>query len=446
MNAVNPGFSRRRRLAVAGILGLVAAGVAGLWAHRSDAGGAVGPDVVVFSLFDTVRHGPEDGFVGYAIGTRSCNRGDAPLNWCNDNGDMGCGLGTTDEDHPVIAQNVYRLKNGRFEQVGASWLKHGFLSTNSTTAGCSGAQGQSCTGPPLGGSQLGIGCTDPYNAGLNDNRPLGRKSDVDASTGDFPYPYSSPGGPYTDYDQLAKVAVVDVDPAQNPGALYWGEGQYIAPDDATQGNGLNNASHRPVTFGASPFNMSLGGSTVEQEPAIYAWQHADADVELVPVDVPGSAPVERFIAARETTDLGGGMWHYEYAVFNLNSDRSGQSLRIEFTQATAITNVGFHDIDAHSGEPYSTTDWAVATDAASVTWSTDDFATDADANALRWSTMYSFWFDADRGPDDIQVHTLGLFKPGSPAAVDFWGTPLGPDIFADDFESGDLSAWSAIVP
>jgi hypothetical protein len=447
MSAMNRTRSRRRRLAVAGALGLAAAGIAGLGAHRSDAGGPVGPDVVVFGFTDIGSNGVADGFAAYAVGTWSCNRGDAPLNWCNNNGDAGCGLGTTDDDHPVIAQNLYRLKGGRFEQIGQSWLKHGFLSTNTPQGGCTGAQGQGCTGPPLGGDQLGIGCTDPYHAGLNAQRPLGRRSEVNAATGDFPYPYSSPGGPYAVYDQRVKVAVADVDPAQNAGALYFAEAQYVAPDDATQGNGLNNASHERVTVGGAPnYALAQTGAFREQQPAILAWQEADKDVQIVDVDVPASSPLERFIAAREATDLGGGMWHYEYAIHNLNSDRGGRSFTVAFAQPATIANVGFHDIDAHSGEPYSTADWAVSTDAASVTWSTDDFSTDPDANALRWATLYSFRFDADRGPADVQVHTLGLFKAGSPTSVDFDFPATDPTIFTDGFESGDTSAWSATVP
>ncbi len=433
----------RRRLAAVGVVVLATAAAAAIRVHRTEAGTFVGPDVVVFNLTDVHSNGPQDGFMGYAVGTRSCNRGDAPLNWCDEGG--GCGNGTTSHDHPVIAQNVYRLKDGRFEQIGQSWLKHGFLSTNSTTSSCNGAQGQSCTSPPLGGSQLGVGCTDPYVASLNEARPLGRRSEVDGSTGAYPFPYSSPPGPYTAYDQRAKVAVADVDPTLNPGAVYFAEGHYIAPDDATQGNGLNNASHRQVTISGSPsYVMSLTGTFHEQEPGIYAWKHADADVEQVDVDVPASSPVQRFIAARKVTDLGGGLWHYEYALYNLNSDRSGRSLTVTFSGATDITNVGFHDVDSHSGEPYSTTDWTETIGSDSVSWSTDDFATDANANALRWATLYSFWFDADRAPGQIQQHTLELFKPGSPTTVDFWG--VGSEIFTDGFESGDTSAWSATVP
>ena len=84
--------------------------------------------MTVFQFTDVGSYGSSGGFAGYAIGTRSCNRGDTPLNWCDQA--SGCAPGATTKDHPVIAQNLYRLKNGRFDQIGMSWLKHGFLSTN----------------------------------------------------------------------------------------------------------------------------------------------------------------------------------------------------------------------------------------------------------------------------------------------------------------------------
>jgi hypothetical protein len=444
MKTANASLWRGRGLVAVCVVVAAVLAVAAVRVHTANAARAVGPDVVVFSFTDLGNHGASGDFVGYSLGTRSCNRGDAPLNWCNDNGDAGCGAGTTDEDHPVIAQNLYRLKDGRFEQIGMSWLKHGFLSTNSSTGGCTGAQGQGCTGPPLGSNQLGIGCTDPYGSSLNSSRPLGRRSQVNATTGDFPYPYSSPGGPYASYDQRIKVAAVDVDPTLNAAALYWVEGQYVAPDDATADNGFNNASHRRVTVGGAPgFNLSMTGNFFEQEPAILAWPANDPAAVVVPVDVPGSSPAERFHVGRAVTDLGGGLWHYEYAVHNLNSDRSARGLTVTFPAATAISNVGFHDIEHHSGEPYSTADWDVAVGSASVAWSTDDFATDPNANALRWATAFSFWFDADRGPTGIS-HSLELFKPGSPSSVAF-GLD-GPPVFEDGFESGDTSAWSDTVP
>ena len=42
----------------------------------------------------------------------------------------------TETDHSVISQNLYRLKDGRFQQIGLGFLKHGFVSTNSSDSGC----------------------------------------------------------------------------------------------------------------------------------------------------------------------------------------------------------------------------------------------------------------------------------------------------------------------
>ena len=403
---------------------------------------ATNPDVTVFDFTDLGSYGSADGYASYAVGTRSCNRGSTPLNWCDQNNN-GCAAGATPTDHPVIAQNLYRLKSGRFEQVGMSWLKHGFVSTNSTTPGCTGAGGQTCTQPPEGGDQLGVGCTDPYQASLNSSRPLGRRSEVDASTGEFPLP-NSPGGPYTVYDQRIRVATSDMDAAQNPGALYFAEAQYVAPDDAIAGNGLNNASYQRVTVGGPPgYSIGETGSFFEGSSAIEAWPAQDVLVERVNADVPGSVPLQRFQVARKVTNPSPGLWHYEYAIRNHNSDRAAQAFAIDFPEGTSVTNTGFSSIESHSGEPYSTTDWTIAVDAPTsvVSWSTETFATNPNANALRWATMYNFWFDAD---SELPVsHTLSLFKPGTPNDIVFWE---GNTIFVDGFESNDTTAWSLAFP
>ena len=408
--------TRRSALIVTCCLAALAAILATV-GKSSQAGAATsGPDVTVFSFGPPMSYGSVNGFAGYSIGTTSCNRGDTPLNWCSSGG--GCAPGATSKDHPVIAQNLYRLKNGRFEQIGMSWLKHGFASLNQGVAGC----------------------TDPYDAGLNGGRPLGRRSDVNATTGAFPYPYSSPGGPYTVYDQRIKVATADVEPASNAGATYFVEGQYIANDDAKAGNSFNNASYRRVTVGAAPnYSLSMTGTFFEQFPAIFAWPAQDTGVILVNADVPGTI-IERYQVARKVTDMGGSVWHYEYAVHNHNSDRAARAFSVEFPGSTAFTNVGFKGIVHHSGEPYATDDWTVSSSSNVLTWSTDTFATNANAHALRFATMFNFWFDADQPPSDAIVHNLDLFKPGDPASIEI---AIVNGLFTDDFESGGTGNWSS---
>ena len=165
----------------------------------------------------------------------------------------------------------------------------------------------------------------------------------------------------------------------------------------------------------------------------------DSGVVLVTVDVPGPI-VERFHVGRKVTDLGKGVWHYEYVVHNMNSDRSARALSIEFPVATAFTNVGFKGIAHHSGEPYATDDWAVSSTANLLSWSTADFATNPNAHALRFATMFNFWFDADQPPAESIVHTLGLFKPGDPSAIEFG---IVNNLFSDDLESGGIGSWSS---
>ncbi len=428
-------MTQKKKLTLFVAAALVLTGTLATWSHTTEAG-SIGPDVTVHELPDIDNHGAVGGIRAYSVATTSCNIGDEPLWWC-DNDRSYC----EEDQHPVIAQNLYRLKDGRFEQLGMSWLKHGFLALANSDPECGDG---SCDPPPHGGDQLGVGCTDPYSAFLNGLRPLGLRSEVNATTGEFPFPETVVPSPLT-IDQRIQVEEVDLDPVLNPGALYWIEGQYVAPDDATAGNGLNNASYREVTVSGGAFNLDLTGPTVRKVPAIHAWQAVDEAVEMVNVDV-DSVPVQRFHIARRVTEIPAGGWHYEYAVHNLNSDRSGRSLTIRFPGAATISEVGFRDVDHHSGEPYDTMDWAVATGADSVTWFTELFADDELANALRWGTMFSFWFDAELPPAEL-LHTLELFKDGVPTTVDFFfGTepPVQGLIFTDGFESGDTSAW--LVP
>jgi hypothetical protein len=385
---------------------------------------STGPDVVVFDLFDTTRWGSSGNTTAYSVGTESCNRGTAPVSWVSSN-----------NQHPVIGQNLYRLKGGRLEQVGMSWLKHGFASVNGSSCG-------TCQQPPGGSSQLGVGCSDPYWATLNgDQNLLGPRSEVNAFTGAFPYPPTPPSGTPVLAGRL-QVATGDVDPNGNPGALYFVEGQYVTADDAVAGNGLNNVSYRQVTVNAS-LDLLLQGTTQEATPAIAAWSANDPAVSLATAGVPGEG---RFTVAFKTVDNGNGTWRYEVAIHNLNSDRSAQSLTVPIPPGTVVTNVGFHDVAYHSGEPYDGTDWpaTVDTTAGFVRWSTTDYATNPNANALRFGTMYNFWFDASAPPRPVTA-TVGLFKPGTPVSLDvlLFGSAT---LFADGFESGSTLAWTATVP
>jgi len=360
-----------------------------------------GPDVIVGDLPAMSAFGSVGGVAAFAVGTTSCNVGGTELLWIIDQ-----------NKHPVIAQNLYRLKDGRFEQIGMSWLKHGFSALTGNLCGCG------CQDP--GTSQrLGVGCSDPYSSGLNGNQFfLGPRSEVNPHTGDYPYPYTSQNVTGDAIFKRLQVRVADLDPAQQGGGLYFAEGQYVTPDDASAGNGDNNASYRQANIAGAGMNWtaSFAGmpATVRGAPAIRAWRAHDPSVVLTDVRVPNEGLV--LLAARAEA-LGGGMWHYEYAVQNLNSDRAVGSFTIPVATAAVVQNIGFHDVDYHSGETYDGADWLGMRDGDSITWMTDPYDVNSNANALRWGSLYNFRFDADLPPLQTSAR-LGLFKPGKPGDPD----------------------------
>ena len=354
------------------------------------------PDVIVGDLVGTANFGTVGGITAYGVGTTSCNLGSCWLNWIS---------GTA--EHPVIGQNMFRLKDGRFEQIGQAWLKHGFTALQNNNVCAS-----DCTAAP-NGTHLGVHCADPYDSSLNGSQTrLGPKDDVNANTGVYLFPDSRESTTGNAIFKRLQVHNTDVDPAQNSGALYFVEGQYVSHDDASSKNNPNNASYRSVTVGASPFNLTLTGSTVRTKAGIQAWKAADPTVTETTV----SAPEGLFIVSAKATSLGGGVYHYEYAVQNLNDQRAGQSFTVPLPAGAVVTNVGFHDVDYHSGTPYDGTDWTPTVTASSVSWATSTYDVNINANALRWGTLYNFRFDANQAPGTSSV-VLGLFRPGTPTSV-----------------------------
>jgi hypothetical protein len=365
----------------------------------------VGPDVYVGDLWNITRYTPVGPITAFAVGTTACNAGDAPVGWYSQT-----------NQHPVIAQNMYRLMSGRFEQLGQSWAKHGFGSENGTF--CS-----ACTYPPGGFSQLGVGCSDAYDAGTNGLQGLlGPRSQVSATTGDFPYPFSGPGYSTT-IDRRLQVFTSDIDPALNPGALYFVEGHYLTADDARANNGLNNATYRQVTIASPTATPTLFGAAHLRQPAISAWADTDPSVALTPADYSDGALTARFWVAAKASDNGDGTWHYEFAVHNLNAARNAGSFSIPLPAGITPINPGFHAPFSHSGEPFDNTPWSVSIEPAAVTWSTTPFSTDPNANAIRWGTLYNFRFDAAAAPTTGAAN-LGLHSPGAPASLAIPGLPI----------------------
>lgn len=377
---------------------------------RGGVAGSIGPDVIVGSMPNILKYGTVDGISAYALGTTSCNIGDEIALWC----DVAVPGLCTARDHPVIAQNIYRLRDGSIQMIGMSWLKHGFCALSESLCA-------PCQADPFGCDALGVGCADPYEAGLNGQQSnLGPRSDVNASTGLFPYPFTAPAAEAV-IGRRVQVRIDDLDPALNAGALYFGEGLYITADDAAAGNSGNNASYRRIVVGpltGGSYTLSFSGPTFQQRPGIWAWRdhglgvnQPDNSVIVQNIDVDDDG---RFVIANKASVNDDGTWRYQYAVYNMTSHRSAQGLVVPVPAGVTVTNVESTVISHHSGETYSSAQWSSERTEREVRWWTETFDEDPDANALRFGTMFTFSFDADTDPM-LATSTLVLFRPGTAA-------------------------------
>ena len=379
-----------------------------------------GPDVIVGDLPDVEQLGSFGTQVGVAVATTSCNNGDQPVDWFQ----------LPDTDHPVVPQNLYRMSGGtdnteRFEQIGQSWLKHTFfaLEDDACSLGCN-------TSGCATGSHLCPGCSDPYSAGLNGEQDqIGSRAWVNPFTGDFPSTANDHSGHIHDgVSHRVRVEVDDLNQSLNQGATYFAEAQYVAPSEytwcqahPTECNMYNNASYREYSVnGTSNFSFSPVGNTVRMLAAIWAW--TGATVNRLEPD-PGNDGF--WFMGYKVTNPSVGVWHYEYALYNMNLDRAIQSFSVPLGSGVNISNIGFHAPPQEPGwandgtfnnQGYSSTPWSVTQVTDSITWNTETLAQNQNANAIRWGTLYNFRFDADQPPESVNA-TVGYFKTGSPIMV-----------------------------
>ncbi len=381
-----------------------------------DEGGLAGgaPDVIVSSMAAAIvntTYSAVGDISPYSMTSVSCNIGTAPAIWI-DISDPNSPQWDLRNQHPVIGQNMYRLQGGRFEQIGMSWLKHGFCAADQPSCGSPYQGIASC-------DWLGLFATDTYSSTRNGTQSfLGPRSEVNPWTGVYPYPYIkgwnlSGNGIY----KRLQVRTSDLDPGLNEGALYFGEVQYICTDEPPE-NRYNNVSYRRIVVGTfngstQKWNLSATGGTIVTEPAINAWRTNDPQVVLTNIDVPNDG---RLILGSRVTDLGGGNWNYEYALYNMNADRAVQAFGVPMASGMAINDMGFHDVDYHSGEDYSSVDWTQSVDAAYATWATLTHAQNINANALRWGTTYNFRFTSPN-PPKYRMLRVDYFKPGDVAGT-----------------------------
>jgi hypothetical protein len=354
---------------------------------------------VALGILSSIRQSGHEGTfptgqVGLTMSTTSCNLGNVDVPW----------LAPMLEDHPLIHMALYRLMNGRFEQVGVSWMKHGFFALSNSQ--CTPCQ------HPSGGQFLGVGCSDTYGTTNNEDRNyLGPRSEVDPYLGtwectgshfaggqnDCVRRHGSSGHNAVDHRLLAQDADLN-----NDGATYYYEGYYVVRGDQLKNN--NWASKSCTMSWNGVWNFTTPNQSHVYGPALERWGDLRTTVNVAADD-------GQVMLAVATTDLGGGVFHYEYALLNLDSDREVRSFSLPVVGVPGITNLGFHDNDANAAN-----DWQVTLDGATVTWATDTYAQNPSANSLVFGYLFNFRFDAAAPPAAVNA-ALGIYKPGPGESV-----------------------------
>jgi hypothetical protein len=149
-------------------------------------------------------------------------------------------------------------------------------------------------------------------------------------------------------------------------------------------NNLGSQRCTAVWTGAHWFFSTPPTSEMQLGPALLRWGGTQS---WAPLPQDGSV-----LLASKSWDLGGGRFHYEYALFNLDSNRRVRRLSVPVGDAS-VDGIGFHDPDT---DP--TNDWSVTLADGMLTWETDPADIDPSAPALAYGLLYNFRFEADVSP------------------------------------------------
>jgi hypothetical protein len=352
-----------------------------------------------------------NGFAGFAISTQSHNVGTVPVEWFTP-GNIGEVL---DNRHPFIGQNLFRLREGRLEQIGQAFIKHGFFSEN---AMC-GAQPD--------GQHLGVGCFDTYDTVSNQiQQYLGPRSEINPltgywepcgshfDTGEIGYPVGIPGDCMRTHGSAGhagtdhRIGAFDQDIINaDSNTDYFIEGFYIVAGDD---NITNNWRHQRAQL---DWNAGLNRwvftdiAPQSQTTVVEAW--ADELDTAIP-----TTEGEALVGLR-TVDLGGGFHRYEYNVYNQTLDREIQSFSVPLSDGVTPLLPDFHASPEDEEPLYAMGDWTPTITANAITWNAPAPNTGAGEefpNTIRYGTMYTFWFITDEPPSNAKV-ALTQYKPGA---------------------------------
>jgi hypothetical protein len=316
------------------------------------------------------------------------------------------------DQHPFLIWNMYRVSNGRLEQIGASGAKHAFLTLN-TNCGCPS------------GNTLWVNCEDTYSVGTNNaSGSISPRTEITAHTGVWArcgsifdrncdgIQDSVPG--FTGAADSRRMGVAEPD-LQVAGAQYFADGWYVVRDDT---NIYNTMAYRPVTpsFNGTTWTFGLGTQALG----------AVADAWVNPLNPGANADNQKFASheghltlAVRATDLGGGRWRYNYALTNHDYDDGIVSFSVAVPLGATVTNTYFHDPDRDAKN-----DWVAVASPGMLSFQPPKSPMTPAAFAMDWGLLYTFSFEVDAAPTSVRGTSVYLGTAGLARSVPM--AVLGP--------------------
>ncbi|HEX6813655.1 MAG TPA: hypothetical protein VF384_18695 [Planctomycetota bacterium] len=353
-----------------------------------------GLDIRMWELTDIAFKGRRgaaypNGEAGFMVGHSWCNAGTVNLPWLSQSG------GLMVDQYPRIAFLLARESGGRMVQITTQGhSKHSPTAYNFSNGPCA-----PCTSG--GGSFFFVGCSDTYGSGINESQlQLGPNDELNPWLGTW-----NPQGSYFDRGDPAVSGAQAIDSVKSltwtqvqswdavknrmvvreqeliAGSNYYAQVQAVVQGEPV-GERDNNITNRQVSITGTGGSWASSTSGPDQVGSVLTrWQGAH-------VYMGGNGQDDgRFAIGVKVTGPVGGLWHYEYAIHNIDNFRGGAALRIPVGAGATVQGLGFRDLDTN---PLN--DWTGSVSGTEITFLAGS------TNSLDWNTIYNVWFDCSIAP------------------------------------------------
>lgn len=303
------------------------------------------------------------------------------------------------DQHPYLVWSLYRLHQGRVEQLGVSGVKHAFNTVNlHCDLDCEYIKVNTNSG-----DVLGPGCEDVYGASTNDmNSAMGPRGEIVASQGAFTstdsfFDSNDDGAQDHESEEFENRLLVEEAALLAPNARYFVDAWYLVQCDADIWNSMGFREVAPVADGDGWLFPFVG--SFEQGPAIDRWVAegsggnlvSDHAVVTVASESPEAACPEgmpqghaRLLVRVER--LAGG-YHFIYALQNYDIDRGIDGIEIPLADGASAGGMSFGGPGAEN--------WSGSLDESN---DRIEFAPQAGGEPLGWATLHRFEFITSASP------------------------------------------------